>query len=346
MSAAFCFVGATFLSAALRLATPTTPGVCPFAQPAHHRFFPSAGSPRLATFRPHPSHFFLLRSTAPACPFAQPAHHRFLPSAGSPRLATFRPQPSHFLLVRSSAPACPFAQPEHHRFLPSAGSPKFGCFSWQPSHFFPPTSSAPACPFAQPAHHRFFPPSASSPRRGACGNSRDHPLSLRRWQRRRFYGNWVPRGFRNRQAEGTARPPQLAGAPLATFAQQSSHRVPRCSARSTAPARSFSPKPFRTFSPMSIAMACCHTFRSLTLSGFPHRAANRAMCGYVLALLGAVASSGSYCTISAASLFAISATRGTNSAATCSSVAHRATDLWTACHRKASSVVTRSAPRM
>ena len=83
-------------------------------------------------------------------------------------------------------------------------------------------------------------------------------------------------GFRNRQSEGTARPPQLA-APLATFILQSSHRVPRCSARSTAPARSFSPKPFRAFSPMSIAMACCHTFRSLGLSGFPHSGANRAM---------------------------------------------------------------------
>jgi hypothetical protein len=44
---------------------------CAFAQPAHHRFFPSAGSPNFGTFKPQPSHFLLLTFTAPACPFTQ-----------------------------------------------------------------------------------------------------------------------------------------------------------------------------------------------------------------------------------------------------------------------------------
>jgi hypothetical protein len=43
-----------------------------------------------------------------------------------------------------------------------------------------------------------------------------------------------------------------------------------CSAVPTAAVKSFPPKPFRIFSPTSIAMACCHTFRSSGLSGFPH----------------------------------------------------------------------------
>ena len=53
-------------------------------------------------------------------------------------------------------------------------------------------------------------------------------------------------------------------APPATFTPQSSQlrldHAPRCSALPTAAVRSFSPKPFRSFSPLSIAMACCHTF--------------------------------------------------------------------------------------
>jgi hypothetical protein len=61
------------------------------AQSAHHRrFFPSDGSPRLAAFRPHPSHLCSLMFTAPACSFAQPAHHRGgFPSAGTPKVGKF-----------------------------------------------------------------------------------------------------------------------------------------------------------------------------------------------------------------------------------------------------------------
>jgi hypothetical protein len=62
--------------------------------------------------------------TTPACPFAQPEHHRLFPSASSPKLGTFSWQPSHILLFMFTAPACPFAQPEHHRLFPSAGSSK------------------------------------------------------------------------------------------------------------------------------------------------------------------------------------------------------------------------------
>ena len=84
------------------------------------------------------------------------------------------------------------------------------------------------------------------------------------------------------------RPPPSAlyvsykAAPLATFALQSSHRVPRYSARSTAPARSFSPKPFRIFSPMSIAMVWFHTLRSAGLSCLPHSGAIQNVLGYIL----------------------------------------------------------------
>jgi hypothetical protein len=62
--------------------------------------------------------------SAPACPFAQPEHHRLFPSNGSPKCGCFRPQPSHFLLATSTAPTCPFAQPAHHRVFPSDGSPR------------------------------------------------------------------------------------------------------------------------------------------------------------------------------------------------------------------------------
>ena len=67
--------------------------------------------------------------------------------------------------------------------------------------------------------------------------------------------------------------PEFIVAPPVTFTPQSSQLrlvARRCSAVPTAAASSFSPKPFRNFSPLSSAMACCHTFRSPGLSGFPH----------------------------------------------------------------------------
>jgi hypothetical protein len=36
-----------------------------------------------------------LKFSAPACTFAQPPHHRFFPSAASPNVGCLRPQPSH-----------------------------------------------------------------------------------------------------------------------------------------------------------------------------------------------------------------------------------------------------------
>ena len=95
---------------------------CPFAQPEHHRLFPSDGIPKGGCFRPQPSHSLLATSTAPACPFAQPAHHRLFPSDANPKLGTFRPQSSQ-LFPALTAPACAFAQPQHQRFFPSDGSP-------------------------------------------------------------------------------------------------------------------------------------------------------------------------------------------------------------------------------
>ena len=88
--------------------------------------------------------------------------------------------------------------------------------------------------------------------------------------------------WRNRQAEGPASGPPLSPIhPLPTpwsnqptsppchLTPQSSHFLhflrlvaPRCSAVTTTAARSFSPKPFRNFIPLSSAMAYCHTFQS------------------------------------------------------------------------------------
>ena len=71
--------------------------------------------------------------------------------------------------------------------------------------------------------------------------------------------------------------PRELVAPHVTFTPQSSQlrldHAPRCSAFPTAAVRSFSSKPFRSFSPLSIAMACCHNFLSLELSSFPHSGA-------------------------------------------------------------------------
>jgi hypothetical protein len=69
----------------------------------------------------------LVMFTASACAFPQLVHHRAFPSAGSPRLGTFRPRPSHFFtrpILTFTAPTCPFPQPEHycrHHLFPSAG---------------------------------------------------------------------------------------------------------------------------------------------------------------------------------------------------------------------------------
>jgi hypothetical protein len=42
--------------------------------------------------------FALLRSSAPVCGFAQPEHHRLFPSAGSLKLGAFSWQLSHIFL--------------------------------------------------------------------------------------------------------------------------------------------------------------------------------------------------------------------------------------------------------
>ena len=49
---------------------------CAFAQPAHQRFFPSAGSPKDAYTSWHTSHFFFLlfKFADLACAFAHPPH--------------------------------------------------------------------------------------------------------------------------------------------------------------------------------------------------------------------------------------------------------------------------------
>ena len=75
-----------------------------------------------------------LASTTPTCPYAQPAHHLFFPSADRPKVGCLRSQPSHILLSAFATPTCAFAQPEHHHFFPSADSPKLALFSSQPSY--------------------------------------------------------------------------------------------------------------------------------------------------------------------------------------------------------------------
>ena len=106
---------------------------------------------------------------------------------------------------------------------------------------------------------------------------------------KRLCAHWAAAGLKNRQGPAgrgessePRGPPELA-APLATFAPQSSQLrllALRCSAVPTAAVRSFSPKPFRIFSPTSIAMAWCHTFPSSGLSGFPHTGAMHNLEGF------------------------------------------------------------------
>ena len=57
------------------------------------------------------SGFLFFAGAAPACPFAQPAHHRLFPSTGSPKLACFSLQPSaslsDFSQPSASCSSCP-----------------------------------------------------------------------------------------------------------------------------------------------------------------------------------------------------------------------------------------------